>query len=110
MVTTTKLSLMRIYTDEAAMHGDETVVDTIISRARAANLAGGTVLKGSIGFSATSIVHGRHPLGIGDNPPILFEIIDTRSKLESFYLQLKDLTGIGLVSLEKVDVMLGSGV
>jgi len=105
MVTTTTMALMRIYTDEAAMHGDETVVDAIISRARTAGLAGGTVLKGSIGFSATSIVHGHHPFGIGDNPPIVFEIIDTRSKLENFYLQLEDLRGIGLVSLEKVDVL-----
>ncbi|OAO00984.1 hypothetical protein A8B75_17090 [Sphingomonadales bacterium EhC05] len=99
------MSLMRIYTDEAAMHGDETVVDTIISRARTAGLAGGTVLKGSIGFSATSIVHGHHPFGIGDNPPIVFEIIDTRSKLEMFFGKLKDLRGIGIVSLEKVEVL-----
>ena len=31
---------MRIYTDEAAMHGDETVVTTVIARARSCGLRG----------------------------------------------------------------------
>ncbi|MFZ1743091.1 MAG: DUF190 domain-containing protein [Pontixanthobacter sp.] len=100
-----QISLMRIYTDEAAMHGDKTVITTIISRARAYGLRGGTVLKGILGFSASSIVHEHHAFGIGDNPPVVIEIIDARSRLEDFYAQLDDLRGIGLVSLEKVDVL-----
>lgn len=101
-----QISLMRIYTDEAAMHGDKTVVNTIISRARAYGLRGGTVLKGTLGFSASSsAVHEHHAFGIGDNPPVVIEIIDARARLEDFYSQLEDLRGIGLVSLEKVDVL-----
>ena len=100
-----QISLMRIYTDEAAMHGDETVITTIIDRARSYGLRGGTVLKGILGFSSSSIVHEHHAFGIGDNPPVVIEIIDARARLEDFYTQLDDLRGIGLVSLEKVDVL-----
>src|SRR5690606_34770286 len=80
-----QISLMRIYTDEAAMHGDETVVTTIIARARSYGLRGGTVLKGILGFSSSSIVHEHHAFGIGDNPPVVIEIIDARARLEDFY-------------------------
>ncbi len=100
-----QISLMRIYTDEAAMHGDKTVITTIVSRARSYGLRGGTVLKGILGFSASSIVHEHHAFGIGDNPPVVIEIIDARARLEDFYVQLDDLRGIGLVSLEQVDVL-----
>ena len=100
-----QISLMRIYTDEAAMHGDEPVMTTIISRARTAGLRGGTVLKGIMGFSASSIVHEHHAFGIGDNAPVVIEIIDARARLEDFHGTLDDLRGIGLVSLEKVDVL-----
>jgi PII-like signaling protein len=97
--------LIRIYTDKAAMHGDENIAETVISRARAAGIAGATVLQGTLGFAATSIVHSHHMLGIGDNPPQVIEIIDSEKEIETFLPQLADLRGIGLVTTEQVNVL-----
>lgn len=105
MVVSTKKMLLRIYTDKAAMHGDENIAETIISRARSAGIAGATVLQGTLGFAATSIVHSHHMLGIGDNPPVVIEIIDSEKEIEAFLPQLADLRGIGLITTGQVNVL-----
>ncbi|VAW04897.1 hypothetical protein MNBD_ALPHA04-1396 [hydrothermal vent metagenome] len=105
MVISTKSLLLRIYSDKAAMHGDESIAETIISRARAADMAGATVLQGTLGYTATSIVHSHHLLGIGDNPPVVIEIVDFEKKINAFLPQLEDLRGIGLITTEQVNVL-----
>jgi len=105
MVVSTKKMLMRIYTDRAAMHGDENLAEAIITRARSAGIADATVLQGTLGFAATSIVHSHHVLGIGDNPPVVIEIVDSEEGIEAFLPQLEDMRGIGLVTTEQVNVL-----
>lgn len=97
--------LLRVYSDEAAMHGDDEVADVILARAKRTGLAGATVLKGRAGFASGSIVHRHHSLGIGDNPPIVIELVDAEENLRAFVSLLGDLRGIGLVTLEKVEVV-----
>lgn len=98
--------LMRIYTDDSAMHGDDEVVDVIVARARKTGLAGATVLRGRVGFASGSAVHEHHSFGIGDNPPMVIELVDTEDKLRMFLDELEDLRGIGLVTLEKVEIVM----
>lgn len=97
--------LMRIYTDDSAMHGDDEVVDVIVARARKTGLAGATVLRGRVGFASGSAVHEHHSFGIGDNPPMVIELVDTEEHLRAFANMLEDLRGIGLVTLEKVEIV-----
>ncbi|WP_116236062.1 DUF190 domain-containing protein [Parasphingopyxis lamellibrachiae] len=97
--------LLRIYTDDAAMHGDGEVVDVIVSRARKAGLAGATVLRGRAGFASGSVVHRHHSLGIGDNPPMVIELVDSEENLRAFLNMLEDLRGIGLVTLAQVEIV-----
>lgn len=105
MTISTDAMLLRIYTDDAAMHGDDEVVDVIVGRARRAGLAGATVLRGRVGFASGSVVHEHHTLGIGDNPPMVIEIVDNEENLRVFLNMLGDLRGIGLVTLEKVEIV-----
>jgi uncharacterized protein len=97
--------LLRIYTDDAAMHADDEVVDVIVGRARKIGLAGATVLRGRIGFASGSVVHEHHSFGVGDNPPMVIELVDAEENLRAFLNQLEDLRGIGLVTLEKVEIV-----
>lgn len=96
--------LLRIYTDEDAQHGDERVVDLVVRRAWDARLAGATALRGRMGFGAGSI-HAHHALGLGDNPPIVIEIVDGEERLRSFVRDLDDLRNIALVTIERVEVL-----
>lgn len=104
-MTQTKSMLMRIYTDEAAMHGDEEAVHVVVGRARKAGLAGATVLRGRLGFASGSMVHRHYSLGIGDNPPMVIELVDREDRLRQFVPQLADMHGIGLITLGAVEIL-----
>ena len=105
MTIATNPMLMRAYTDEAASCGDQLVADMIVERARDAGLAGATVLRGRSGFGSGSEIHAHHLFGISDNPPLVIEIVDEEDKLRGFVGQLADLRDIGLITLERVEVV-----
>ena len=97
--------LLRIYTDEPALFGDESLVSLIVQRARAAGLAGSTVLRGRLGFGQASHLHGHRPFSLSDNLPVVIECVDDEAKLRAFAAQLDDFQDIGLITFEKVEVV-----
>ncbi len=97
--------LLRVYTDEDAWCGDERVADLIVRRAHDRGLAGATALRGRSGFGSGSEIHSHHLFGISDNPPVVIEIVDGETRLRDFSRQLADLRNIGLITLERVEVL-----
>jgi len=98
--------LLRIYTDENANIGDRRLIDEIVRRARATGLAGATVLRGSNGFGRRKgPLHEHHSLGLGDNMPLVVEIVDDEPALRAFAGSLRGLRHVGLVTLERVEVL-----
>lgn len=96
--------LLRIYTDEDALHGDQAIFAVIVARAREAKLAGSTVLRGRMGFGAASHLHAHRPFDLSDNLPMVVELVDEEDKLRAFLAALSDLAGIGLATFEKIEV------
>lgn len=96
-------ALLRVYTDEAAFFGDRRVYQVIASRARDAGLAGVTVLQALLGFGRSAHVHSRHVLD-GDQS-VVVEIVDAEPKLRTFAASLAGLPQIGLITLERVEVL-----
>lgn len=100
------IKLLRLYTDENAHVGDRRLVDELVRRARAAGLAGATVLRGRMGFGTRAgPIHEHHSLGAGDNMPMVVEIVDLEEKLRDFADSLGGLRHIGLATLERVEVL-----
>lgn len=97
------MKLLRIYTDEAAYFGDHKVYAVIATRARDAHLAGATVIRAMVGFGRSSHVHRRHILE--NEQSVVIEIVDTEVQLRTFVDALMDVPGIGLVTLESVEVL-----
>ncbi|MBY8829637.1 DUF190 domain-containing protein [Hephaestia mangrovi] len=98
--------LLRLYTDENAHLGDRRLVDEIVRQARDAGLAGATVLRGRIGFGTRAgPIHQHHSLGVGDNMPMVVEIVDEEAPLRTFVAGLGGLRHIGLATLEHVEVL-----
>ena len=91
--------LLRIYTDENALSGAESLISVIVKRARAARLAG------RMGFGESARLHEVRPFDLSDNLPVVVEIVDEEFRLRSFLATLADLTDIGLVTFEKVEVL-----
>ena len=100
-----KAQLLRIYTDEAAYYGDRKVFEVVATRARDAKMAGVTVLKALFGFGRSAHVHRRHVLE--DDQSLVVEIIDQEPQLRAFVASLADVQGIGLMTLELVEIVGG---
>lgn len=97
--------LLRIYTDENALLGDQSLIDVIVRRARDARLAGATVLRGRKGFGESVRLHQHRDLGFDDNLPVVIELVDEETRLRGFLGALDDLKEIGLITFEKVEVL-----
>lgn len=96
-------ALLRIYTDETAYCGDRKVFELVAERARDARLGGATVIEAMIGFGRSAHMHRRHILE--NERSIVIELVDREDRLRSFIKELRDLSGIGLMTLEKVEMV-----
>ncbi len=110
MQTPGQAVLLRIYTDEQALLGDQSLIDVIVRRAQEARLAGITVLRGLKGFGAGARLHQHRTFALSDNLPVVIEIVDEEDKLRAFVQAIEDLPEIGLVTFEKVEVLRYGGV
>lgn len=99
------VKLLRIYTDELAYFGDQKVYEVIAARARDARVAGATIVQALFGFGPTAHQHRRHFLS--DEQSLVIEIVDDEPVLRSFIDTLSDIPGIGLMTLEAVEVVGG---
>jgi len=97
------IKLMRLYTDEAAYFGDRKLFEVVAERARAAGLAGATIMQALVGFGHTPHLHRRHVLD--DDQSLVVELLDHESKLRDFLETLSDLEHLGPVTLEAVEVL-----
>ena len=97
--------LLRIFIGESDRDGHKPLCETIVLKARAAGLAGVTVLRGVMGFGRHSIVHTAKILRLSEDLPMIVEIVDSLEKIEAFLPLLDQLITDGLVTLEKVRVI-----
>ena len=98
-------ALMRIYTDEKARSGHKALFEVIVSKARDQGLAGATVLRGPMGFGHTHRIQNASILNLAANLPLVIEIVDAEDRLRAFLDTLESMEDIGLVTLEKVEVL-----
>ena len=97
--------LLRIYTEEARRDGGRPLYESVVLKARAAGLAGATVLRGPMGFGQSARIHNANILDLSANLPLVIEIVDAEEKLRAFAASLAGMKDIGLVTLEKVEVL-----
>jgi uncharacterized protein len=98
--------LLRIFIGEADKYEGKPLYEVIINLARQKGMAGATVIRGLMGFGAHSRMHTAKILRLSEDLPIVIEIVDEPEKIEAF---LPDIDGVikeGLVTLEKIKVIL----
>ena len=101
----TQAALLRVYTEEARRDGSRPLYESVVLKARAAGLAGATVLRGPMGYGQSARIHNANILDLSANLPLVIEIVDAEDKLRAFVAGLEDMQDIGLVTLEKVEVL-----
>ena len=97
--------LLRIYTEEGKMNNHRPLYEDIVMKARAAKLAGATVLRGPMGYGLHAVIHTAKILDLSAKLPLVIEIVDAEDKIRDFLVELESMKEVGLVTLEKVEVI-----
>ena len=98
--------LLRAFLGEDDRFGRRPLYEAIVMKAREAQLAGATVLRGPVGFGHSSRVHTTKILALSEDLPIIVEIVDAEDKIRAFLPILDTMMSGGLVTLEKVQVLI----
>jgi len=102
--------LLRIFTGEADHIGHTPVYECIVKEARKNKISGATVLRGIMGFGASSVIHEARLIEISADLPIIVEIVDTEENIQKFIPLIQQLFEQskkgGLITTEKVNVLL----
>jgi len=97
--------LLRIFIGEDDKFGSSPLYEAIVIKAREQHLAGATVLRGPMGFGASSRLHTTKILRLSEDLPLVIEIIDSENKINGFLPTLDGMMSSGLITLEKVQVL-----
>jgi PII-like signaling protein len=97
--------LLRIFTSVADRFGGEPLYQAIVARARDMQLAGATVLRGTMGFGPSARLHESHLFHLSQDLPVVIEIVDAGDKIDAFLPVLDEMMESGLVTLEIARVL-----
>jgi len=97
--------LLRIFIGESDKIDGRPLFEVIVEEARKRGMAGATVTRGFLGFGANSRIHTSKVLRLSDDLPVVVELVDDETKINEFLPDLDRMIGEGLVTLEKVRVI-----
>jgi PII-like signaling protein len=98
--------LMRIHIGERDKYRGKPLYQEIVELLRSRQYAGATVLRGIMGFGASSKLHTDRFLELSMDLPLVIECIETEDKIEAILPELDQMIGGGLITLERAKVIL----
>lgn len=98
--------LMRIHIGERDKYEGKPLFQAIVALLRTRHYAGATVLRGIMGFGASSKLHTDRFLELSLDMPIIVECIETEEKIEAILPELDNMLGGGLITLERAKVIM----
>ena len=98
--------LLRVFIGESDAFDGRPLYEAIVQRARELGLAGATVLRGTEGFGANSVVHKARLLEMSSDLPIVIEIVDTEPKVRSLLPHLETMVTEGMITMEYVTILM----
>ncbi len=100
---------LRIFTGEIDKIGHLLLYEAIVQEARKQGIAGVTVLRGIMGYGASSRIHTAKLIDISEDLPIVIEIVDEEEKINNLIPLINKLIDEcgngGLVTLGQVNVL-----
>jgi PII-like signaling protein len=110
MENNSQATMLRIFVSSTDKHKQTNLSESIVLEAKKYGIAGATVLRGIIGYGASSIIHFYKFWEIAEKVPTVIEIIDEREKVLGFYEtirpKLESMRYGCLVTIENVNVLL----
>jgi uncharacterized protein len=99
-------TLMRIHIGESDKWHGRPLYEAIIELLRKENFSGATVLRGVAGYGSSSVYHTDKLLRMSQDLPIILEVIEFQERIEQILPRLDEMVEGGLITLEKVRVIL----
>jgi len=99
-------TLMRIHIGESDRWHGKPLYEAIVHLLRQEKFSGATVLRGVGGYGGSSVYHTDKVLRLSQDLPIVVEVIEATERIEQILPSLDEMIGGGLVTLEKVRVIL----
>jgi PII-like signaling protein len=99
-------TLMRIHVGENDKHEGQPLYAAIVELLRQRHYAGATVFRGVLGFGAHARVHRAKLLQLSSDLPIIIECVETEERIAAILPDLDRMIGGGLVTLERVRVIM----
>jgi len=99
-------TLMRIHIGESDRWHGKLLYEAIVELLRREKFSGATVLRGVGGYGSSSVYHTDKVLRLSQDLPIVIEVVEAAERIEQILPQLDEMIGGGLVTLEKVRVIL----
>jgi PII-like signaling protein len=99
-------TLMRIHIGESDKWHGKPLHEAIVMMLRKEGFSGATVLRGVGGYGGSSIYHTDKLLRLSQDLPIVVEVIETQERIDQILPRLDEMVEGGLVTLEKVRVIL----
>jgi PII-like signaling protein len=97
--------LLRVFIGETDRIHGKSLYEQIVLKARELGLAGATVIRGTMGFGASSRVHSAKILRLSEDLPIVIEMVDTEDNLNKLMPFIDENVTEGLVTMERVRVI-----
>ena len=99
-------TLMRIHIGESDKWHGKPLYEAIVEELRKEKFSGVTVLRGVAGYGGSSVYHTDKLLRLSQDLPIVLEVIESQERMDEILPHLDEMIGGGLVTLEKVQVIL----
>ena len=99
-------TLMRIHIGESDKWRGKPLYDAIVEMLRKDGFSGFTVLRGVAGYGGSSVYHTDKILRLSQDLPIVLEVIESTERIEKVLPCLDEMVEGGLITLEKVRVIL----
>src|SRR5260370_21537063 len=102
-------TLMRIHIGESDKGHGKPLYEAIVEMLRKEGFSGVTVLGGVAGYGGSSVYHTDKILRLSQDLPIVLEIAEATERIEQILPRLDTMVDGGLITLEKVRVILYRG-
>lgn len=102
-------TLMRIHIGESDHWKGKPLYQAIVEMLRHGKFSGVTVLRGVGGYGSSSIYHTDKLLRLSQDLPMVIEVVESSERIEQLLPQLDSMVQGGLITLEKVRVILYRG-
>jgi uncharacterized protein len=99
-------TLMRIHIGESDRWHGKPLYEAIVELLRRQKFSGATVLRGVAGYGSSSVLHTDKIMRLSQDLPIVIEVVESPERINQILPQLDEMIGGGLLTLEKVHVIL----